>query len=271
MTIYRRFKIAALAGTVAVPAVVECLPFVWPVDQTEAAATGNAKAHLEQMLNANGFPGGFKLEDVHTDLDLLSFQGPALKVSGTTDLIIVPENAIEDLGLHICVLFQLKRPAVLNNGTKEHVFRATSIELIAGRAVSAQKSILQIVTNLNDISSGFRLEEKIDGNVRSFVRRRYDFNSLGQMAAFVVAHLQDCTGGDGYRLSDQAPGDASELSLKRKFNPEIEAAEFMEELEDIQEDPDLKYRVLRTRDVLRSRLGVELSDLSMGSLLQKYV
>ena len=162
--------------------------------EDEASAVADAFSHLEEELKK--FPihfgrGGFKLVDVHSK-SVLNFEDPKVgKLSGGTDVVMVPyKTANSGVAKQLCVLFELK---TANRIEKEGGFSESTaqakVELLAARCLSNQPNVLLILTDLCTGAMSFWFE--YDEKFKSFSLVSSTLSSLSEMGNVVTSFVTD--------------------------------------------------------------------------------
>ena len=234
------------------------VPFTWTAN--ESASTSAATMHLQTQLSNFGVVFGdknYKLVDTHSKNDLLNCEDAKFgKVSGGTDVIIVPANLNEISHRDgICALFELKTTTTLSKEL-DRLQCQTLLELICARLHSNQPHIIAVLTDLNSAAFLYTIgKDETSGN---YILWKHTL-TLAQMAEYVSEFLpvkchrlaQDCA------LTENRVDDLEAVGFKRKYTTSFSTLAWEGYEEEVDETkPWSQERNDLISDVMRS-IGVE--------------
>lgn len=237
-------------------------PFVWTADENPGISA--AYEHLYDQLRKFGVPfdfDNFKLVDVHTDENVLTVRDEKLgNIRGGTDLAILPYR-VSDLMLAsgFCILFELKTTKLFTEMTaRKQMVGQALLELICGRILSKQPSILVILTDLCTATFAFTIAQREVSE--DFYIQEYHL-SLEQMAEFIVEFLQAPTNARKrvatLSLNDGKVETASGRLFKKRYTAPLSSLAWEHYLEEAEtSEPWTKDRSTAIANLLMSR-GIE--------------
>ena len=226
--------------------------------RSEDVGLADVRTHIEGELIKFGVRlgmGGYKIEDVHTNKQLLDVDDDKIGViRGGSDIAIVP-FAVDDFGIpgEICVLWEIKTE---ENTSKHpeglHHFKSQAlVELVAARCLSDQPGILVVLTDL--VSGAIMLKMDYDEELNVFSVVEYKA-TLDQMGRMVARFLSDNTIPNAlFRPLEDHPRDVPVLTFKRtKLSQDVGVAleHFNEMVEDT--EPNSRERAYLVEQLFRS-------------------
>lgn len=164
--------------------------FNWTRDEKSDTPLAFQHLHTELLRFGVQFgPQHFKIVDIHSGNSTLNVNDEKIgKISGGTDLAILPfAVSSSSMASGFCVLFELKTTTVYTDiSQRGKIVGQALLELICGRFLSEQPSILVILTDLCTGALVYSLAQR--DAVEEFLIEEYDL-SLSQMADLVVEFL----------------------------------------------------------------------------------
>jgi hypothetical protein len=237
------FKLTIVNGAPIPPLTIQFTPFNWNGRKEDnAQAMDDALNHLTAQLTNFATPievqfggEGYKVIDVHGSRSILNVHDARFKLSGGTDIVIVPyTTATDGAAIQICVLFELKTDLTINS---KYRFQAMT-ELIAARYNSNQPNVLAVLTDLHSGASVYELA--YNGNAQ-YTIVVWDNLTLAQMASKVVNFLKSSTTTNSRYIPPDDMTDAQEhergvVDFRRNKIQRV-ASLALEQLEDMMMDP----------------------------------